>query len=304
MCRRLPLALLLCLAAAAPAAAASKAPAVKPIVGLSDQTPTAFSSPLFAPLKMRTARYVAPWDVATGGDPAGKFDAWLAAARAAGVTPLVSFEHSVGDLCPAAPCTLPTDAQYAAAFAAFRAKYPDITTISPWNEANHKTQPTYRDPLQAAEYYRIVKRLCVGCTIVAADVLDEPNLVKWLTRFKTLASSARIWGLHNYGDTNRFRTSGTATMLKTVKGDVWFTETGAIVSFVTAKGVVSLPRSESRAARSMRYLFDKLIPSSPRIKRVYIYNWGSDPNNRFDSGLIGPDGLPRKTYAIVKQHTG
>ncbi len=294
---------LLCLILAAVLPTASAAAAARPVIGLSDQTPVAFSSPLFAPLHMRTARYVAPWNVALGGDST-KFDAWLAAARGAAVRPLVSFEHAATDQCPDSPCTLPTDAQYAAAFAAFRAKYPSITLISPWNEANHKTQPTYRDPLQAAAYYRVAKRLCKGCTIVAADVLDEPNMVRWLTRFKTLASTARLYGLHNYADTNRFRTTGISRMLKTVPGLIWLTETGAIVRFTTSKGAVALAPSEPRAAKSMRYLFDKLIPSSSRIRRVYIYNWGSDPTNRFDAGLLGPDGLPRTTYEIVKQHAG
>jgi len=295
MPRLLALALLAALAVASPAAA-------KPVVGLSDQTPTPFTSPLFAPLGMTTARYIAPWNVALGGDST-KFDAWLAAARGAHVTPLVGFEHATGDLCPDQPCTLPSDAQYEAAFAAFRARYPDITTISPWNEANHKTQPTYKDPLQAASYYDIVKRLCVGCKIVAADVLDEPNMVRWLTRFKEGEPHARLWGLHNYGDTNRFRTTGTSRMLATVPGTIWLTETGAIVSFTTSKGVHALPASESRAARSMRYLFTKLVPSSRRIKRVYIYNWSQDPNNRFDAGLVRADGSTRATYSIVKKYT-
>lgn len=272
----------------------------KPVVGLSDQTPTPFTSPLFAPLGFKTARYVTPWNVAL--TDTSKLDAWLAAARGAGVTPLVSFEHALGDQCPDQPCTLPSDGEYAAAIGAFRARYPTITTLSPWNEANHKTQPTYKDPLQAAVYWRIVKRQCKGCTIVAADVLDEGNMRRWLTRFKTLAKSARLWGLHNYGDTNRFKTKGTSTILKTVPGDIWLTETGAIVRFQTSKGVQALPESEARAAKSMRYLFTKLIPSSKRIKRVYLYNWGSDPTNRFDAGLLRPDGSPRATYAIAKKY--
>jgi len=174
--------------------------------------------------------------------------------------------------------------------------------MNPWNEANHKTQPTYHDPLMAAQYYKIMKRLCKGCTVVAADVLDDGNMRWWLTEFRQLAPGARLWGLHNYGDTNRFRTKGAEMMLKTVPGTVWLTETGAIVSFTTAKGVKALPRSEKRAARSMNYLFDTLVPSSKRIKRVYVYNWLSDPKNRWDSGLVRADGTPRKTYDIVKRH--
>ena len=300
--RRLTAALVLVLALAPASAHAARVKAPpKPVVGLSDQTPTPFTSPLFAPLRMTVARYVTPWNVAL--TDTSRLDGWLAAAGAAGVTPLIAFEHAAGDQCPDRPCTLPSDGEYRTAIAAFRARYPTITTLSPWNEANHKTQPTYRDPLQAAVYYGIVKRLCRGCTIVAADVLDDGNMGRWLTRFKALAGSARLWGLHNYKDTNRFRTTGIRTMLKTVGGDVWLTETGAIVSFTTSKGVRALPASEARAARSMRYLFSKLVPSSRRIKRVYLYNWGSDRANRFDSGLLRPDGSPRTTYEIVRRYT-
>lgn len=305
--RRLLLSLALTtMAACAPAAqAAVPKPAPKPvpkvIVGLSDQTPTPFGAPLFSALGMKEARYITPWDAVIKGETE-KLDAWLTAARGAGIRqPLISFLHSTGDVCPAQPCYLPTEAEYARAFAAFRARYPELRVISPWNEANHKTQPTYREPLMAAVYWRIVKRLCKGCTIVAADVLDEGNMVRWLKKFRELAKSARLWGLHNYKDTNRFRTVGTKQMLKAVPGDIWMTETGAIVRFTTAKGVVALRESEPRAAKSMRFLFRKLVPSSKRIKRVYIYNWGSDPKNRFDAGLVRPDGSPRATYDIVKR---
>ena len=38
-----------------------------------------------------------------------------------------------------------------------------------------------------------------------------------------------IWGLHNYIDANRFRTTGTRSLLRAVPGEVWFTETGGLV---------------------------------------------------------------------------
>jgi hypothetical protein len=85
---------------------------------------------------------------------------------------------------------------------------------------------------------------------------------------------------------------------------VWLTETGSIVSFVTSSGKVSFKPSQSRAAKAMSYLFDDLVPRSSRIKRVYIYNWLSDPKNRWDSGLVGSNGKPRSIYAIVQNYTG
>jgi hypothetical protein len=300
--RSLPLALSLVALALVPAAASAATPVP---VGLSDQNAGAFTDPLFAPLGMRYARYVTPWDVSVKPQLATeKLDAWIVAAETAGVEPLISFEHAAGDLCPAAPCKAPPVAQYTAAFQAFHARYPEIHVISPWNEASHVTQPTVKRPDLAAAYYRAVVDNCQFCTVVAADVLDTSNMRSWLQGFVKAALEANLWGLHNYGDTNRFRTSGIDTLLRTVKGDVWLTETGSIVSFTTAKGKVSFKSSETRAAKAMNYLFDDLVPRSSRIKRVYVYNWLSDPKNRWDSGLVGHDGKPRKIYDIVKRYIG
>jgi hypothetical protein len=290
-------------ASAAPAAASA---AVRQIpVGISDQNAETFSNPLFAPLGMQYARYVTPWDVMA--DPtsydAQQLDEWLTAARDAGVKPLISFNHSTGDDCPRSPCHKPTAAQYRKMFDAFLAKYPDVTTISPWNEANHMAQPTYKRPDLAALYYRVVKQACPTCTIVAADVLDISNIADWLTAFAKKAPDARLYGMHNYGDTNHFETDGIKTVLRTIRGNVWLTETGAITSFVTTSGKVSFKPSNARAAKAMNYLFKQLLPVSGRIKRVYLYHWGADPKNRWDSGLVDKEGKPRQVYSIVKAYS-
>jgi hypothetical protein len=287
---------------AAPAAAEAAARHVP--VGISDQNSLTFSNPLFAPLGMQYGRYVTPWDVME--DPtsydAQQLDAWLTAARAAGVKPLISFNHSTGDDCPRSPCHKPTAGQYRKMFDAFLAKYPDVTTISPWNEANHMAQPTYKRPDLAARYYHVVKKSCPTCTVVAADVLDISNIADWLAAFAKKAPDARLYGMHNYGDTNHFETDGIKTVLKTVRGNIWLTETGAITSFVTTSGKVSFKHDNRRAAKAMNYLFKKLLPVSGRIKRVYLYHWGADPENRWDSALVDQNGTPRKVYSIVKAY--
>jgi hypothetical protein len=290
-------------AAAVPATASAKATVHIP-VGISDQNALTFSNPLFAPLGMQYGRYVTPWDVMK--DPtsydAQQLDEWLTAAKAAGVQPLISFNHSTGDDCPRSPCHKPTAAQYRKMFDAFLAKYPDVTTISPWNEANHMAQPTYKRPDLAALYYHVAKQECPTCTVVAADALDISNIADWLAAFAKKAPDARLYGMHNYGDTNHFETSGIKTVLKTVKGDIWLTETGAITSFVTTSGKVSFKPSNARADKAMNYLFNTLLPVSGRIKRVYLYHWGADPKNRWDSALVDKNGNPRKVYAIVKAY--
>jgi hypothetical protein len=295
------LAALATLAALAPAAgAAAPTPRAGPVIGLSDQGGlSTFADPLFQQLGMKQVRLITPWNsIYTAPE---KLDAWIQAARAAGATPLVSFEHSSQDNCPDSPCRAPSLIAYGSAFRAFRARYPGITQISPWNEANHKTQPTWKHPELAAYYFNLVKLICPKCRIVAADVLDEPNMIRWLTKFQQFANKPKLWGLHNYSDTNRFRVSGTRNLLKTVPGQVWLTETGAVTHFVTSKGVTALPDSPVRAVKSMHFLFDKLIKiDTKRITRLYIYNWKSDDENRFDAGLINPDGTPRLIYYVVK----
>jgi hypothetical protein len=193
---------------------------------------------------------------------------------------------------------------YERAVAAFHRAYPWVHLLQPWNEANSATQPTGKHPERAAAYYEAVRRVCPGCTITAADVLDGSNLERWLTRFKTAlhGTPAPLWGLHNYSDTNRFRTSGTKRMLSLVPGQIWLTEAGGIVAFTTADGRVALPYDEQRAARAIRFLF-RLGGLSPRITRIYVYQWKIDfSGNRFDAGLVGPDGKPRPSLRVLEQH--
>jgi hypothetical protein len=84
-------------------------------------------------------------------------------------------------------------------------------------------------------------------------------------------------------------------LLRTVRGNVWLTETGGIVRFADA-----LPYSERRAARATKFMF-RLARSSSRIKRLYVYSWlGEQRGARFDAGLVGPNGSPRPAYYVVK----
>jgi hypothetical protein len=90
-------------------------------------------------------------------------------------------------------------------------------------------------------------------------------------------------------------------MLSLVPGEIWLTEAGGIVAFTTADGRVALPDDENRAARAIRFLF-RLASLSPRITRIYIYQWTIDfQGNRFDAGLLGPDGKPRPALQAILQ---
>jgi hypothetical protein len=278
------------------------APGTGALLGIADQKPDIFSDPLFRRLGFVRSRLNTPWN-SIFSEPA-RLAKWLNAARAAGVEPLVAFERARGSACPEQPCALPSVADYRRAVSAFHRRYPWVRLLQPWNEANSATQPTGKNPERAAAYYQALRSVCRDCTVTAADVLDGSNLARWLMRFKAAlgGTPTPLWGLHNYSDTNRFRTTGTKRMLALVKGEIWFTEAGGIVSFKTADGRSPLPYDERRAARAIRFLF-RLARLSPRITRIYIYQWKIDfPGNRFDAGLVGPDGKTRPALRVVLQH--
>jgi hypothetical protein len=275
------------------------------VVGIGDQLAHTFTHPLFQDLNIRYTRNFTGWNVALKKTQAGWMDGWIQAADAAGAEPLISFSQALGSKCPKRPCVLPSVRQYTRAFRAFRKRWPSIRTFSPWNEANHRSQPTFKNPKRAAQYYNVVRRYCRGCTIVAADVIDEKNMVKWLTTFKRYAKKPRLWGLHNYRDTNPRRgqrVGGTRTLLQTVKGKVWITETGGLVKFVLPDRRTLFPSSTNRAARALRRTFAIARRYRSRIKRLYLYNWNGSPRRaRFDAGLVDAKGKPRPGYRVVKR---
>ncbi|MBJ7473060.1 MAG: hypothetical protein JHD16_17275 [Solirubrobacteraceae bacterium] len=268
--------------------------------GLSEQQATSWSDGRLQALGVRHARLIAPWDAATS-EPA-RVQAWLDAVAAAGLTPHVAFEHLRSDNCPGTPCALPSRAQYRAAVQAFRARFPQVTTFTTWNEANHSTQPVAQRPETAAGYWAELTAACPSCTVVAGDVLDSGGYVRWLQRFQAAApTTPLLWGLHNYGDVTYGTTSGTDAVLAAVPGELWIEETGGIVTLRNSSGRITLSSNESRAAASVHRAFD-LIESRPRIGRMYLYHWKAHTlADRFDAGLLRPDGSIRPSYTAAQQ---
>lgn len=261
------------------------------VVGIGEQGSAMFADRRFRDLGIKHARLVVPYDAVARRIERELVDLWLAEAARTGVEPFITFGHS-----RAVPEKLPTVGEFRAAFRAFRERYPAVTVYAPWNEINHASQPTARAPRRAAEFYNVVKADCADCTVLAGDVLDQRGMTRYVRRYQRhLEGEPEIWGLHNYADTNRFRTSGLRDLLRTVEGDVWLTETGGIVKFGR-----NFPRDEQRAARSIAYAF-KLARDNERVKRVYLYNWtGARPTDRFDSGLIAPDGTARPGFDALR----
>jgi hypothetical protein len=261
------------------------------VIGIGEQGTAMFADPRFRALKITHARLVLAYDAVAVPFERDLADAWLAGARQAGVEPFVTFGHSRVN-----PAKLPSVAEFRTAFRAFRTRYPQVRIYAPWNEINHASQPTAKAPERAADYYNVVKAECGGCTVLAGDVLDQRGMVDYVKRYRSrLAGTPRIWGLHNYADANRFRTSGLHDLESTVSGEIWLTETGGLVKFGRP-----FPYDEQRAARAVAYAL-KLARGDERVKRVYLYNWTGAPRNaRFDSGIIGPDGKPRPAYEVLR----
>jgi len=280
-------------------AAPPSARAADALVGVGEQHPAIFADPWWRELQTQRVRYIAAWDALRYDWSRAEVDAYLGAARAAGAEVLLGFGHS---RTPGRTHRAPTPRQFLGEFRRFRARYPWVREYLTWNEANHCSQPTCRRPDMAARYYNALRGACPDCTIVAADVLDTRRMPAWIKAFRHRARGRRlIWGLHNYIDANRFRTTGTRSLLRTVPGQVWFTETGGLVERDNGSPV-EFPENKWHAARATRWVFQRLARLSPRVRRVYLYQWKPPPDPTWDSALLGADGRPRPAYRVLSEH--
>jgi hypothetical protein len=267
----------------------------KPKVGLSEQNPVVFSDAHWKPLKLKRSRYIVPWDYTKVGFQHSEVTAFMTRAHAAKQDVLVEFSARRGCFVNnrykrTKACKAPSIRTYKKAVKGFRKEFPYAKTFAPWNEVNHVSQPTYKSPKLAVKYWKAMKSSCKKCTILAADLLDQRNIDSYLRRFqKASKGKGRIWGLHNYNDVNRHKSKGIQRVLRVTKGQLWLTETGGLVQFKTS----GFRYSPKRAAKATKYLF-QLAKKFKRIKRIYVYRWfGAPRTERFDSGLVGPNGETR-----------
>src|SRR5688500_715731 len=175
----------LALVGAAPASAGYR-------VGLGEQNPEMFDSAAWQSLKLKRVRYLVPWDYANYQDQRAAFDQYMLRARAARQDVLVTFTAHRGCYLPsgryskAKVCRAPSASAYRNAFAMFDAKFPWVKTYSAWNEINHKSQPTFKSPKKAAGYYNVLRAEARKgkFRVMAADVLDTPNMSRYLASFR------------------------------------------------------------------------------------------------------------------------
>jgi hypothetical protein len=279
-------------------------------VGLSEQDARVFSQPSWQALKLKRVRYILSWDYYKDAGQTQNAATFLNAAKAANQDVLVMFTAHVGcyvdgKYSKSKVCKAPSNSAYKTAVKKFRASYPWVKTYAPWNEANHVSQPTAKSPKTAAGYYTTLRSVCGSkCKVLGADVLDQSTVTKWLKDFIRYShNKARIWGLHNYKDVNRRQSKGLTTVLKTVPGEVWLTETGGITTFAP-----DFPTSASRAASSTKYMFtlaDRYDSSKrgykSKLTRVYVYRWFGETGT-WDSGLVNPDGSSRPALVQFQKY--
>jgi hypothetical protein len=273
-------------------------------VGLGDQHASTFSAPAFRALHVKKARYFIRWDAAKVPSALSAADAYVREARAAGVKVLLhistnNFAHG--------RAKLPSTSSYRKWVGRLVRHYKamGVREFGVWNEENHVSQPTYKNPRRAAAFYRVMRSLCRGCTIVALDVLDQRGVQGYISRwFRALPSSYRhrrvYVGIHNYSDTNRLRSRGTSAIISATRrynrhAKFWLTETGGVVKFGRA-----WPCNENRAASRIAYMFKLAKKFRHNVTRLYAFSWTGNNCQGFDAGLVRADGSTRPGYRTFK----
>jgi hypothetical protein len=181
-----------------------------------------------------------------------------------------------------------------------------VRNVVAWNEINHFTQPTYKNPRAAAKFTSIARKVFKGKTVVAADILDQADntrarrptfrsATRYIKAFRRAYKGPRkICGVHNYSDINRFRSTGTKAIIKALGcKQIWLTEAGGIFKFSSFKA------SQSRQLKATKYMF-RVARSIKKVKRLYVYTWFGGVTSRFDAGLVA-NGKARKAYGEVRK---
>jgi hypothetical protein len=294
-CRKALLALTCTLAfgaVAMPAAAGAKV-----TVGISDQAIGFFSDPRFLDLHIREARLVVPWDVAVARGQRAELSyvtAWLNAARAANVSPLISFGDDT-----TMHGSVPTVHQYVAAVRAFIKRFPQVHQYTAWNEPDFPYVALARNPRLAAQFFNQLVFTTRGrhFTIVAGDMfMPAPQLRSYLRQYiRYLAVRPAAWALHDYRDIRGRSTAQLQTLQSLTRGPIWLDETGGI----ERRGHWQYRnQSAAAAARDEAYLFS-LPRRFRRITYIFHYQWQAVPAAGWDSGLIDPSGHERPAYKVV-----
>src|SRR3954464_5090617 len=204
--------------ALAPAAAQAR---VNIRVGIGDQQISMFDNAAFQRAKFKRVRYFIAWNAMADSRQRLAARAYVRRAEQSGISVLI---HVSTDDTRIKKAHLPSVSAYHSKVGRLVRYFRGLggRDFGAWNEANHASQPTYRSPTRAADFfremYRMVKVPCSSCAAVALDVLDQPGVESYMkTFFSPLSSTYRrrasLVGIHNYGDVNRQRTTFTRNII-------------------------------------------------------------------------------------------
>jgi hypothetical protein len=305
-------------------------------VGIADQYPAMFGHSQWQRLDLERTRYVIRWNAADDPGELQRADAFVDAARDAGVDVLL---HISTDNYTPREAELPSRSAYRRKVGELVDRYHDkgVREFGVWNEANDRTQPTYRSPARAAQFFQELWRMlddrdrcgadvAKRCRVVALDLLDgrtkalQASVRSYVRRFfaelgPTYDRRADFIGIHNYSDTNRESRTGTRNAIDAVRryngaANFWLTETGGIVKLgetgdfaCDPSSAASRASSERQARGAVRWMFRLAKDYRRHIDRLYVYQWsGSDCRTRFDAGLVRLDGSKRPAwYDVYRQ---
>jgi hypothetical protein len=316
------------LVSAAPLLAATTAKAHHPEVGIGDDTADMFKDPRFLALGMNTVRYDMHWDALSQTQFERPLTNWMKDAHAHHLDVLVTIDHSDKVIYKEVKVcakkknnkcikyvkkrkgfsqtrVLPSPAEYLSAFKAFRKRFPWVKNFVTWDETNYYGEATYNKESLIAQYYRGLRKACSSCKILAAEFLDVPrtegvSMTTWAKTFiKDLGYQPAYWGLNDYVDANNLRDSSTRALLAAVKGNIWLAETGGLVARRN-HSKVNFPQNATHAAKVDNYILHTIGSLSPRIQRIYLYEWDAKTNHdSWDSALISYNNKPRQGYTVL-----
>jgi len=292
-------------------------------LGIADSDSATFTDPAWAGLNVRYARAVVPWDVAltdpnaptAAGARRADFDRWVAAAAAAGVRPLVTFERSLDP----SRAGKPTLAVYTQAMQAFVAGYTSVRDLAPWNEPNFRDasfNPYAGDPAGAAALWPALQSACPGCIVAAgefAGIPGDPYVAQYREALGT--QQPAVWSYHAHLDAESATAPVTrffATALPAT-ARLWIDEAGAY--FRDASGRIDGDGAQRTGAQ--RLLGVRTV--APRVDRLYYYNLDNQCSTASrcavqDRGLVAPtpfdqtplgydtNGRERPAYAVLRDH--
>jgi hypothetical protein len=289
-----------------------------PSIGIGDDKLDLFGDPKFLALGIKEVRYDVSWDALTVPDQRAATTKWLKAAKARGLSVLLTIDHSKRVIhrtetvkgkrkrvAISQSRILPTASRYLAQFRAFRRSFPWVTEYVTWDETNYYGEASWNHIALIAQYWKGMEAACPKCTILAAEFLDTDTheavpMTQWAAKFiKAAGREPKYWGLNNYEDANHLQTVRTKALLKAVHGNIWLAETGGIVNRPFTKHP-GFPQNAAHAALADQFLIRKVGALSPRIQRIYFYEWDArTTRDNWDTAIISSTGATRASYVII-----